>query len=209
LLSPDLGRGLTRRATVWVVPRYVGLGIVGCGDEVFLGRSASDTIDNRVVGGVLFGSIVDLVWWFLPASCGAVRSSLYHECLHRCTPASRPPNVRHQPCDNSSMADNKTRDDKRSQQQGISNRETPADEAREREEFPPVEGGSPPPEDAAGRVGEAELNDTRDRHTSHKAGMRSIAQKEDESRYPDRSMPASRKVDGAFGREPGPGEDQS
>ena len=29
-----------------------------------------------------------------------------------------------------------------------------------------------------------------------------IAQKEAESRYPDRSMPASRKVAGAFGKEP-------
>jgi hypothetical protein len=38
--------------------------------------------------------------------------------------------------------------------------------------------------------------------TSHKAGSRSIAQKEAESRYHDRSMPASRKVAGAFGKEP-------
>ena len=86
--------------------------------------------------------------------------------------------------------------------QGISNRETATEEAQERSEFPPVDTGSPPPEDAAGRSGEAPLNDTRDRHTSHKAGSRSIAQKEDESRYPDRSMPASRKVGGAFGKEP-------
>jgi hypothetical protein len=65
-----------------------------------------------------------------------------------------------------------------------------------------VDLGSPPPEDAAGRVGEQPLEDMRDRHTSHKAGSRSIAQKEAGSRYPDRSMPASRKVEGAFGREP-------
>jgi hypothetical protein len=38
--------------------------------------------------------------------------------------------------------------------------------------------------------------------TSHKAGSRSIAQKEAGARYPDRSMQASRKVDGAFGKEP-------
>lgn len=62
---------------------------------------------------------------------------------------------------------------------------------------------SPPPEDAAGRVGEQPLEDLRDRHTSHKAGSRSIAQKEAGSRYPDRSMPAARKVEGAFGKEPG------
>jgi hypothetical protein len=85
---------------------------------------------------------------------------------------------------------------------GISNRESAAEEAREREEFPPRDTDSPAPEDAAGRVGEEPLDDIRDRHTSHKAGSRSIAQKEAESKYADRSMPASRKVPGAFGREP-------
>ena len=85
---------------------------------------------------------------------------------------------------------------------GISNRESADEEARERKEFPPAETGSPEPEDAAGRVGETPLTDNRDRHTSHKAGSRSIAQKEDEARYPDRSMPATRKVPGAFGKEP-------
>jgi hypothetical protein len=85
---------------------------------------------------------------------------------------------------------------------GISNRESPQEEAQERAEHPPLDTNSPPPEDAAGRVGEEPLDDLRDRHTSHKAGSRSIAQKEDEARYPDRSMPASRKVDGAFGKEP-------
>ena len=85
---------------------------------------------------------------------------------------------------------------------GISNRETGTEEAREREEHPPVDTSSPPPQDAAGRVGEEPLLDYSDRHTSHKAGSRSIAQKEDGSRYPDRSMPASRKVGGAYGKEP-------
>ena len=85
---------------------------------------------------------------------------------------------------------------------GISNRESPGQEAGEREEYPPLNAGSPAPQDAAGRVGEQPLDDLRDRHTSHKAGSRSIAQKEAGSRYPDRSAPASRKVDGAFGREP-------
>ena len=86
---------------------------------------------------------------------------------------------------------------------GISNRESAREEAEEREAHPPLDPSSPPPEDAAGRVGEQPLDDLRDRHTSHKAGSRSIAQKESESRYPDRSMPASRKVSGAFGKEPG------
>jgi hypothetical protein len=85
---------------------------------------------------------------------------------------------------------------------GISNRESSAEEAKEREAHPPVDTSSPPPQDAAGRVGEQPLEDMSDRHTSHKAGSRSIAQKEAGSRYPDRSMPASRKVDGASGREP-------
>lgn len=88
------------------------------------------------------------------------------------------------------------------QRTGISNRESASDEAQERQEHPPLDTGSPAPEDAAGRVGEQPLDDARDRHTSHKAGSRSIAQKEAESRYPDRSMPASRKVAGAFGKEP-------
>jgi hypothetical protein len=85
---------------------------------------------------------------------------------------------------------------------GISNRESGTEEAREREEHPPVDTRSPEPQDAAGRVGEQPLADISDRHTSHKAGSRSIAQKEEASKYPDRSMPASHKVDGAFGREP-------
>jgi hypothetical protein len=85
---------------------------------------------------------------------------------------------------------------------GISNRESATEEAKGREEHPPIAVGSPEPEDAAGRIGEEPLEDSRDRHTSHKAGSRSIAQKEAGSRYPDRSMPSSRKVAGAFGKEP-------
>jgi hypothetical protein len=89
---------------------------------------------------------------------------------------------------------------------GISNRETPAEEARERATFPPLDPGSPPPQDAGGSVGEPATR-RRDGHTSHKAGSRSVAQKEAGSRYPDRSMPAARKVSGAHGEEPaGPGE---
>lgn len=71
----------------------------------------------------------------------------------------------------------------RDEKQGISNRETAREEREE-------------------RVGEEPLDDRRDRHTSHKAGSRSIAQKEFESKYADRSHPASHKVPGAFGDEP-------
>lgn len=91
----------------------------------------------------------------------------------------------------------------RDEKQGISNRETAREEREERGEHPPVMPDAPPPEqDAAGRVGEEPLDDRRDRHTSHKAGSRSIAQKESESKYADRSHPASHKVPGAFGDEP-------
>jgi hypothetical protein len=83
---------------------------------------------------------------------------------------------------------------------GISNRESPAEEARERQAHPPVDPASPPPEDAAGVVGERDYS--RDgRHTSHKAGSRSVAQKEAGSKYADKSMPSTRKVGGAFARE--------
>ena len=88
------------------------------------------------------------------------------------------------------------------QSTGISNRESAQEETQERHEHPPLNTGSPEPEDAAGRVGEEPLTDLRDRQTSHKAGSRSIAQKEDNARYTDRSEPASRKVAGAFGKEP-------
>ena len=46
-----------------------------------------------------------------------------------------------------------------------------------------------PPEDRRGQ-------------TSHKAGMKSVAQKMDESKYADRGTPQSQKVPGAHGREP-------
>jgi len=85
---------------------------------------------------------------------------------------------------------------------GISNRESAEEERQERQRHPPQDTSSPPPEDAAGRQGEQPLTDLRNRHTSHKAGSRSIAQKEAASRHPDTSMPATRKVPGAFGKEP-------
>jgi hypothetical protein len=92
---------------------------------------------------------------------------------------------------------------------GISNRESAQEERAERAAYPPAEAGSPPPEDAAGRVGDQPIDDYSGLQTAHKAGSRSIAQKEPESRYPDRSMPASRKVAGAFGKEPSPSIDRT
>ena len=84
---------------------------------------------------------------------------------------------------------------------GISNRETAAQEESERNEFPPAV-DTPQPEDASGRKGDETPGNTDGLQTSHKAGSRSIAQKEADARYPDRSTPPSRKVNGAFGREP-------
>jgi hypothetical protein len=52
-------------------------------------------------------------------------------------------------------------------------------------------------------MGEQPADDQNDVQTSHKAGTRSTAQKATESRYADRAMPASKKVPGAFGKEPG------
>jgi hypothetical protein len=91
----------------------------------------------------------------------------------------------------------------RDNQQGISNRETAAEEAEERKEFPPVTPDAPPVEqDAAGREGAQPVEDFAGSQTSHKAGSRSVAQKEAESKYADRGPPASRKVAGADGQEP-------
>src|SRR5687768_9695244 len=90
-----------------------------------------------------------------------------------------------------------------SDKQGISNRETATEEHEERREFPSTTPDSPPEvQDAAGRRGEAQIEDYSDSHTSHKAGSRSVAQKEAESKYADRSHPAAHKVAGAFGEEP-------
>jgi hypothetical protein len=89
-----------------------------------------------------------------------------------------------------------------SQRTGISNRETPEEEEQERREHPPKNSGSPEPQDAAGRTGESPMGEVPNRHTSHKAGSRSIAQKEDATKYPDRGMPPTHKKAGAFGKEP-------
>ena len=67
---------------------------------------------------------------------------------------------------------------------GISNRETPREEADERRTHPPESSPNPSGEPSSG-----------------KSGVRSSAQKAAESKYTDRPMPATSKTDGAFGRE--------
>lgn len=104
--------------------------------------------------------------------------------------------------DRNSRADRRGSAGPSDQPTGISNRETAREEADERREHPPVDTGPPPPEDAAGRIGELPGEDLRESQTSHKAGSRSIAQKTEEARYADRSEPPARKVPGAFGKEP-------
>ena len=69
---------------------------------------------------------------------------------------------------------------------GISNRETAEEEALERSKHPPLRREAIPRPDTGGR----------------KTGMRSLAQKESRSRYPDRTTPQARKKSGAFGQEP-------
>jgi len=90
---------------------------------------------------------------------------------------------------------------------GISNRETPEQEQSKRAEHPPID-DTPQPQDAAGRKGDEPVKDFSGRQTSHKAGSRSIAQKEAESKYADRGVPQAHKVSGAFGREPGEEEEK-
>ncbi len=84
---------------------------------------------------------------------------------------------------------------------GISNRMSPDEEARDAAEHPPLDASAPPPQDAAGRVGEEPVAGEADRQTSMKAGSRSMAQKAAGSRHIDEPAPPSRKVSGAFGRE--------
>ena len=83
---------------------------------------------------------------------------------------------------------------------GISNRLSPDEEARDQAEHPPLDTSAPPPQDAAGRVGEEPVDES-GRQTSVKAGSRSTAQKAAGTRHTDDPAPPSRKVDGAFGRE--------
>lgn len=85
-----------------------------------------------------------------------------------------------------------SQDDPKDQTTGISNRESAAEESRERQEHPPLQVGEPPDQPTvAGDI-----------QTSSKEGVRSSAQKQEESRDPERPVPPARKVSGAFGKEP-------
>ena len=82
---------------------------------------------------------------------------------------------------------------------GISNRESPEQEAREREEHPPVDELPEGRETADPQSATDPIT-----QTSRKAGSRSSAQKSAASPYTDRTMPAAGKVSGAFGQESPP-----
>ena len=77
---------------------------------------------------------------------------------------------------------------------GISNRESPEQEAQERIENPPFDADS----------ATEEASDPTDRaqpQSSQKSGSRSSARKKAASRYTERTMPAAGPVGGAFGKE--------
>jgi hypothetical protein len=91
-------------------------------------------------------------------------------------------------------------------QPGISNRKSAAEESADRAAHPPVDTSAPSPAKAADRAAEQAASDLSDLQMSAKGGSRSMAQKEAGSRYPESEMPSSRKVPGAFGKEPQPAE---
>ena len=79
---------------------------------------------------------------------------------------------------------------------GISNRESPEQEAHGREAHPPVD-ELPESRDSA----DPESAITSTTQTSRKAGSRASAQKAGATPYVERTMPSASKVSGAFGQE--------
>ena len=92
-------------------------------------------------------------------------------------------------------------DQKRRQATGISNRESAAEEARERQEHPPLNPPASPFQDPESGGGELPLNDQAGEQSSRKSGLHSSAQKQEGTRDPERPVPQSRPVAGAHGTE--------
>ena len=90
-------------------------------------------------------------------------------------------------------------DQESSRGQGISNRESPQEEAAERAQYPPIQEGAP--DDATDDVREDLADVSSNRQTSQKVGTRSSGQKDETTRHTDRPAPSTHKVQGAFGRE--------
>ena len=80
---------------------------------------------------------------------------------------------------------------------GLSNRETPEQEDREREAHPPVLPDRPP----ESSTDEPDVPDVRDVQGPTKSGARSGGQKSDGSKYVERTAPQVDKKSGAFGKE--------
>ena len=97
------------------------------------------------------------------------------------------------------MSQHKTR----KQATGISNRESASEEAKERLEHPPLNANAPLFQDAESGGGELPLNDQAGEQSSRKSGVHSSAQKQEGTRDPERPVPPSRPVAGAFGKEGG------
>jgi hypothetical protein len=77
---------------------------------------------------------------------------------------------------------------------GISNREAPEEEARERRENPPqFEGEAANPGDDTPATNEGQ--------SSTKIGTKASAEKQDSTRHTEQTAPAASKVQGAFGKE--------
>jgi hypothetical protein len=77
---------------------------------------------------------------------------------------------------------------------GISNREAPEEEARERQQNPPrLEGEAAMPQEDAPA--------TNDLQSSTKSGTKASAQKRATTRHTEQTAPAAAKVQGAFGKE--------
>jgi hypothetical protein len=89
---------------------------------------------------------------------------------------------------------------RRKQGTGISNRESAAEEAKERQEHPPLNQDRLLFQDAESGGDELPLTDRAGEQTSRKSGVRSSAQKEEGSRDPERPVPPKRPVAGAYGK---------
>jgi hypothetical protein len=86
---------------------------------------------------------------------------------------------------------------------GISNRQSAVAEEVERQRFAPLENEPTESQQSEGLADIERISPVTDgQQMSNKMGSRSRAQKKTESRYPERSMPAAKKVGGAFGKEP-------
>jgi hypothetical protein len=96
-----------------------------------------------------------------------------------------------------------SQDKRRKQATGISNRESATEEAIDRQEHPPLNQERLRFHDAESGGDDLPLNDQSGEQSSRKSGLHSSAQKQEGSRDPERPVPPSRPVAGAYGKEGG------